>query len=174
MKKSLFITIILITLCFISSCRFFTSEEKKVEKSYNEFLSAISNKNYEEIWNLLAYENQKQYEEFTYKPFNDMVKRIPQDQKQKKIPNTNITIEEMEKMPPKEFFIYQLSDPEIRDSMLKSLVPERKIEKVTIEADKATLKMEKWDDKTISDKIHMKLEDNRWRIVLWQPGELKY
>ena len=174
MKKNLFITIILIATCLISSCFFFTSEEKKVEKSYNEFLSAISNKNYEEIWNLLAYENQKQYEEFAYKPFNDMIKRIPNEQKKLKIPNTDITIEDMEKMTPKEFFIFQLKDPEIRTPMLKSLVPERKIEKVTIEGDKATLKMEKWEDKTISDKINMKLEDNRWRIVLWQPGELKY
>lgn len=174
MKKHIFIAIILINIILISSCSFFTSEEKKVEKSYNEFLSAVSNRNYEEVWNLLAYGTQKQYTDFIYKPFVDNLKKIPKDKKQIKFPNTNMTIEDMEKMTAKDFFVFQLEHTELRDYLLKSLVPERKIEKVTIEGDTAVLQMEKSKDDTVSDKITMKLEDNRWRIVLMPPGEVKF
>ena len=174
MKKIFFLSIIIISLILQVSCSFFTSEEKKVEKSYNEFLSAVSNRNYSEVWNLIAYGTQKQYEDFIYKPFIDHLKKIPKNKKQIKFPNTNMTIEDMEKMTAKDFFIFQFEHTELRDELLKSLIPERKIEKITIDGDTAILQMEKSKDETISNKITMKLEDSRWRIVLMPPGDVKF
>lgn len=172
-KKINFLLLLCLLAALTTSCGLFKSPENEVKNEYSQFIKHISDKEYEEVWNTLSYETQTQYTDGVYKPAINQLKFISPENKKQNFPNTNIPIENIEKMQPKEYFIFQMEQTELRADMLRCFAPERSIEKIEINNDTATLTMSKTNDKTISDKIPMKMEDGKWRVILFPPGEIK-
>ena len=76
-------------------------------------------------------------------------------------------------MTPKEFFEFQLTNTGLIKDIESCFPVGRKVESVEIAGDSATLKMESVHDKNVSDKIPMRMENGRWRIVFFPPGDIK-
>lgn len=161
------LTVFFIICSFVfSGCSMFKDPKKEVQKDYQLFVSSIIDKNWPQAWDCLSYESQKQYDDFVFKPFKTTLTHIPQNKKQTKIPQTEVTIAQIEAMSAPDFFEFQMSDKKSGDGMLKLMNPQRTVESTEINENSAVLSM------SGGDKINMRLEDGRWRIVLFPPGTL--
>lgn len=174
MNKNVFFIMLIIGILHLSSCSLFTSPEAEAKKSYNLFISSLTERKYEDVWNCLSYESQTQYENFIYKPFVNRLKIIPQEQRKQNFPNTDVSIEALAAMQPKDYFVFQMEETDLNKDMVRCFSPERTIESVTVNGSEAVLKMSETSDRSISSEIPMRLEDGVWRIVLFPPGDIKH
>ena len=166
MKLIRLTTILIICIFIFSGCSRLKDPKKEVQKDYQLFMSSVIDKNWTQAWDCLSYESQKQYDDFVFKPFKSTLAHIPQSQKQTKIPQTEFTISQIESMSPPDFFAFQMSDKKSADGMLKMLAPQRTVESTEITENSAVLNM------SGDNKIHMRLENGKWRVVLFPPGTL--
>ncbi len=159
--------LLLAVILLQSGCGLFKDPKKDVEKAYQQFITSIVDKNWPQTWNSMAYESQKQYDDFVFKPFKTVLLRVPAEKKRIKLDKLNVTTEQIENMSPPDFFSLQMTHTPLRDEILKIIAPERTIESIEVNGSEAVITM-KEDKKT----IHMKLEDSQWRIVVFKPGKL--
>lgn len=172
-KRTTALIALIAVMLAAASCGLFHDEKREATRSYETFLKAVSERNCGEIWNSMAYESQRQYESFIYKPSMDRVRMVSPENKKMLFPGTKVSIESMERMTPKEFFEFQLTNTGLIKDIESCFPVGRKVESVEIAGDSATLKMESVHDKNVSDKIPMRMENGRWRIVFFPPGDIK-
>lgn len=157
---------IILLIGFFSSCTLFQNPEKKVQESYNLFVTSLINSDWETAWDLICYENQKQYDEFVFQPFKSTLVAVPDEKKKLKIPTIGVTIADIENMTPEQFFALQMGKTALGSKSIRMLGSEKDIEKIEVNKDKAIIYL------TGNKKINMNLENGKWRIMLFKPGKL--
>ncbi len=167
MKRHLLAVLVCCLALFSSSCGFFSNPQKEAEKSYQQFITSIVDKEWAKTWNLMSYESQKQYDKFIFQPFKTSIAPVPQEKKKMKIPGYGVTISQLENMTAQEFFIMQMNGSGFRETILNKNVPDKKVKSVEIKDNEALIS---FGENSI--KVTMRKEDGIWRVVAFPPGDI--
>ncbi len=127
-------------------------------KSFRSFNTALKQKNWEEVWDLLSLKSKKAFAEEGYKRMKEIIESMPPEMRKKKVDSLDVTHAQLLDMEPKQFFLYVMKKTESsQDFFSEELDPE--ISKTIINGDKAVLYI-----KGKNEYVNMVLENGVWKI----------
>jgi hypothetical protein len=153
------IGLILAFPAFLGSC----GKTPGPDEALRNFSSALVEKNWDNAWDALSYQSQKDFDEKVFQPCKANFTTTPDEKKELKHPLLGISVQDLLSMTAKEFFIINLEKTDVRTELLKTLSPDKlKIEKVTMNGNTANLKIE-----GRAQEITLLKEKGKWKVCLF-------
>jgi len=163
MKDVLFRRILSTLFLFSSILLFSCARTPPPDEALRNFSSALVNKNWNDVWDALSYQSQKDFDEKVFQPFKANFSTTPDDKKELKHPLLGVSVQDVLSMTARDFFIINLEKTDVRAELLKTLSPDTlKIEKVTLHGSTANLKIA-----GRPREITLLREKGRWKVCLF-------
>jgi hypothetical protein len=159
MKKRAFIFLCVFIFLFLASC----AKGPGPEETLMGFSTSVMNSQWDRVWDSISSQSQKSYEDKVFNPAKSNFGNVPQDRREIRHPQYDISIQDLTTMSTKEFFMLQQEKTDTGKLMRKSFNPEiLKVESVAIQGHTARIKL-----KNISRDYVLIKEKGSWRICLF-------
>ena len=109
LMRTLSVLLLFIILFSLTACNSVKKEdpnEKAVKEAFSAFVSALNDKNWQNVWDGLSKKSQDAFTKEGYKRMQEIVEAMPPEIRTKKIESLNMTNNDILKMAPDKFFVF--------------------------------------------------------------------